>query len=690
MENGRSLVPKDAVGRLSDRGSTCGVSEVLEDVRALWILCVSTMEKKQRGDLRRTTFDGCHVEAHRGVNGCEKSAGVEARWARRKGWEHLQEKEVEMGKILRLSVCLVVAMCATLIARPVDAATMVLSGTVTNASGSPISGATVTVAQHADYDNDSKYDIYSAQTDSSGSFSISVRGSASHMWDVYIVAPGFAPYFGSGEYRLDLDGLAPTAMAFPLKQSSGYTPVTVTVKDEPGGSTLPGARLQLDLTRAMYLGVTDSSGQAVVLVPSGVEEYVVSVDHPARPRLATGFDLSGTPPYSVTIYAGGSAQSFSGTAKTTDGSSVQIGVAEMEFVDTSTGDVYASTMGGASNPADFQVRLPEGDYKVVLHNEDHVYAADATVDATTIDPLDITFDEETESLSSIEGSVLQVDTSTGDEDLPVEGADVLLLRILENRVFPFSETDTDTNGEFSFSDLPEGDYEVVLEPYSPQVSTTRVTLGYSESLVLDAMFPGMSGSEASEAASEGSLTISGTVVDESSSAIENLVVTLHDGGSGELLGETETDSNGDYSFSGLGDGTYMVSVAPEEVGSEILFALEGAVTIELTGSNTTLSDIVMYAGNAIYVSAFTIDASEEAEYLQSATVTISQNGQEVARASTDAHGFATFGSLSIGTYDVEVSKSGCVTKQVEVTISSTSLLGSKIHYAHIGVGLESE
>ncbi|MFN2304786.1 MAG: SdrD B-like domain-containing protein, partial [Anaerolineales bacterium] len=140
------------------------------------------------------------------------------------------------------------------------------------------------------------------------------------------------------------------------------------------------------------------------------------------------------------------------------------------------------------------------------------------------------------------------------------------------------DTFTDENGNYYFGNLePSLTYEVtvdtstlpagvtnIYDPDSTLDSTTVVNLEAENGIYLDADF--------GYAVSENPNTISGTIWEDTdadgtleggeSGRFAGVTVVLYDS-NGNIIATTTTDSNGDYSFTGLPDGTYTVDVTDD-------------------------------------------------------------------------------------------------------------------------------
>jgi hypothetical protein len=151
-------------------------------------------------------------------------------------------------------------------------------------------------------------------------------------------------------------------------------------------------------------------------------------------------------------------------------------------------------------------------------------------------------------------------------------------------------------------------------------------------------------------------SISGTITQSGGGALSGVTVTL----SGDATGTTTTDSNGNYSFTGLANGGYTITpsmtgytFSPTSIGVTVNNA-------DVSGRNFTATATLP---PATYSISGTITQSGGGA-LSGVTVTLS--GDATGTTATDGSGTYTFSGLSNGTYTVTPSGKG-------YTYSPTSL-----------------
>ena len=190
-------------------------------------------------------------------------------------------------------------------------------------------------------------------------------------------------------------------------------------------------------------------------------------------------------------------------------------------------------------------------------------------------------------------------------------------------------TTTSGSGTYSFSPLSNGTYTVTptRAGYAFSPSSRTVTLSGT----------GVSGVDFAAVP----VTISGTV----SPLPAGSGVTLRL--SGAAAGTATSDASGNYSFSGVADGTYTLT--PSKTG--FTFTPNNRA-VAISGANVTGQDFTAQALPTFTLSG-TISPSTTGA---GATVTLS--GAASATTTTDSSGFYSFGGLVNGTYTVTPAKSG--------------------------------
>ncbi len=209
---------------------------------------------------------------------------------------------------------------------------------------------------------------------------------------------------------------------------------------------------------------------------------------------------------------------------------------------------------------------------------------------------------------------------------------------------------TNSNGNYTISGLPPDTYTVSAggDTFAPgsssaiQLAAQQATTGVDLTL-------------------EPAATLQGQLLSDGV-AVSQAEVTLVD--SSGVSHSTETDSNGQYSITGLVAGTAELSVqAPG-------FAPASAQVMLTVGDTTTAPNIPLTPGAAISVTV--MDSSGNP--LANAAVTLSSNGAQVAELSTDASGQVSFPDLAAGTFSLDVLDLNYVTTDDTVSVQTGQTL----------------
>jgi inhibitor of cysteine peptidase len=208
-------------------------------------------------------------------------------------------------------------------------------------------------------------------------------------------------------------------------------------------------------------------------------------------------------------------------------------------------------------------------------------------------------------------------------------------------------TTTDASGSYSFTGLSNGTYTVTPSKsgYTFMPVSREVTVS------------GADVSGVNITATAVTYSISGTVTGAVQAGVTMML-------SGAGSATTTTDSLGNYTFTGLSNGTYTVtpgksgySFSPSSILVKIVSADQRDINFTANVVTYSISGAVVHKGSGL------------------SGVTVTLSGNTSGSLTTDVSGNYTFTGLSNGTYTVTPSKSGYIftPSSREITISSTDV-----------------
>jgi len=169
------------------------------------------------------------------------------------------------------------------------------------------------------------------------------------------------------------------------------------------------------------------------------------------------------------------------------------------------------------------------------------------------------------------------------------GLTSVTVKLLDEAGLPvagFDDINTDTNGDYSFTDVPAGDYQVmIVEPpgYEPDGNPKLGTVEPNQDLIIDFQLTQLVGDVA------GTVSVSGT-------GLENVLVKLLDefGFPVDGFDDVYTDTNGEYSFIDVPIGNYQVMIV-EPLGYMVDLNPKPAVVLanETTTVDFSLTEVVV-------------------------------------------------------------------------------------------------
>jgi archaellum component FlaF (FlaF/FlaG flagellin family) len=210
-----------------------------------------------------------------------------------------------------------------------------------------------------------------------------------------------------------------------------------------------------------------------------------------------------------------------------------------------------------------------------------------------------------------------------------------------------------TGGNYSFSGLADGSYTVTpsLAGYSfiPASATVTVNNGNVIGQNFEAVSP------------SGGITysVSGTVTASDGSALSGVTMTL----SGASTGTVTTDTGGNYSFTGLADGTYTIT--PSLTGYTFS---PSSLTVTVSGGDVTGQNFTGTAGGttATYSISGRVGTTTGSP-LPGVTLTLS--GAAATTTNTNGSGSYSFTGLANGTYTITPSKNRYTFTPASITLT---------------------
>lgn len=549
----------------------------------------------------------------------------------------------------------------------------VISGAVTAAGGSPLSGVQVEIT-------DSAGDFVAAGvTESDGSYTISGLPPGTYLAQ-------FEP-LGSDYVGQYFDGANSAEAAQPITLSAGdvregvdaeLAPgagITGTVSDAASGEGISDVEVSAISSEGADAGHarTTSSGAYTIsgLTPG---KYTVEFE-PTQSKYVGQYyeDAAGAESARVLTLAGGETKegvnaaltvgaSISGqvtSAQTHEAAAgVKVHVTDSEngvAINTSTGENGTYTAQG----------LPAGSYTVQFEPSGAGEVAQFYPDASTVEDaqaVNVTEGEAEEGINaelaaaaSITGTV--TDATSGQ---PLAGVEV---EATSSEAGATGSALTGEDGSYTISGLPEGTYTVQFEPSDQE----HVSVFYEQASSVETAKPVSVTAGATSAGIDAALgagaSISGTVTDaHSGKPVAGVSVNVSSGETGASA-SAQTGSSGEYTVSGLPAGSYTVQF--EANGSNYVSQYyEGASTPESasavtvsSGAHRTGVDAALAAGASISGSVTQAHTGEPLEGIEVFAYTSGCNSSGGA-ATTDSQGAYEIAGLPAGNYHVVFNPDG--------------------------------
>ncbi|MBD3297107.1 MAG: hypothetical protein GF341_00475, partial [candidate division Zixibacteria bacterium] len=273
--------------------------------------------------------------------------------------------------------------------------------------------------------------------------------------------------------------------------------------------------------------------------------------------------------------------------------------------------------------------LPAGDYEVTASaNDFQSESRDVTVSATGPNVANFAL---LPAVYSVTGVVTEEGTET-----PISGATVVLDGPVTENVT------TDALGAFTLSDVPSGMYTLTVS-----------SAGY----ITNAQQISVDGSSVVRDVSLTPLQMTGTVTSSDGTELVGVSMTL----TGPLQASTTTDPQGQYSFSHVLPGNYVLEASVSGYRSQ-------SVNIFVSSGSSIVRNVVLKTVTT--VSGLVTDQFKDV--IVGATVELS--GPDNRQTTTNANGGYTFTDVVEGDYTIDVSQSGYVPESKETTVAGSPVV----------------
>ncbi len=572
-----------------------------------------------------------------------------------------------MNKILLVTIVFLASMLIVATAIPAAAAASgSITGTIMDGTSLPLPNATVTIRSYS-----GSY-AASATTDVAGHYAFTTL--TSDLYTIQFAKPGYLTRWNGGATSQN------TALPITLNAPDTLTDINATlslgggmsgsVTDASGnpvsGATVYASRL-LGIGPSYYVS-TDATGTYTI---SGMESGTYYLQFSALNYQTVWYGgalsrFTSTPvvvsaPDTTTAINGqlGVGGSISGTI--TDAALNPVPNVTVSLHRTTPGDFDSmSTTTDASGNYSFR-GIGNGTYYVQA-----AYAAwygGATIDAalpiTIASPGDV-FSGVNIALDTGSGKI--TGTITDVNDLPLSNAS---LTLYDSTGTPVSysyggSTNSDTNGNFSFSNLKSGDYYIKCFSSGTPETWYGGALTLQAATAIPVTSPGtVSGITIKMGVGS---SVGGTVTDATGSPVSGISVSLYDAsGNGITGGGTTTDTYGKYIFRGFPVGTYYIQVyPPQSYGLPVWY---GGTTSRSLAAPVVIAGPTPVTGINVQVGVGARIAGTVRGPLnnpvQGVTVALfDQSGTNLLYADSDATGAYQFTGIPAGMYFVSFGKAG--------------------------------
>ena len=275
-------------------------------------------------------------------------------------------------------------------------------------------------------------------------------------------------------------------------------------------------------------------------------------------------------------------------------------------------------------------------------------AGNYTVEISGFDPTDVAFSNNSNALSvsvgeskvvpSFDGVYVRESIIAG--QVSVEGNGLADVTVSLQGMGEDESQMTDAGGQFNFSDLRAGEYQIAISGFDAreyEFETTSATVQVEHGRTANVPFEGIMLRTAS---------IMGQVSAEGE-GLEDVVVSLSGAGEKQTV---ITDASGQYAFTDLPAGNFQVGISGYDTNY---------YSFETTSKNVALAlgetERVPFEGILLRTSGISGRVSVEDDGLGDVTVTLSGEGMDDMTRMTDAAGQYAFAGLAEGSYTVVIS-----------------------------------
>jgi hypothetical protein len=401
------------------------------------------------------------------------------------------------------------------------------------------------------------------------------------------------------------------------------------------GAPLGGVSVQLVGTNTDFTTTTDSSGNYTFQgIPNGNYEVTptfagMTFDPESQSVTVNGADVTANFVEAVTTP---STYSISGSVSGGAGASIQL-----------TGPNGSSSTNADASGNYALTGIPDGTYTVT-----------PTLSGSTFTPASRSVTVNGADVPGVNfvGTVTPPATYSVSGNVSVTGAGVSV--VLSGSNGNLSAT-TDASGNFIFSGVQNGTYTVTPSSTGKTFSPVNRSIAVNGANVTGVNFVGTVTPPAT-------YSISGNV------SVTGAGVTVQLSGGTSL--STVTDASGNYSFSGVQNGTYTVT--PSSSG-KTFSPTSRSVTVN--GANVTG---INFAGT---VTTYSISGTVSLSASALSGVTVTLSGASGASTTTDTSGAYVFSGLANGTYVVTPSRAGYTFNPVNVTVVVNGSNRGSINFA---------